>query len=67
MASRQKERSMQGMARELYRLSDGVQREKPGMPEVSTGKGLRSKISKNLEGQAKEAELDLVSSIKGEC
>lgn len=37
------------------------------MPEAGIGKGVRNKISKNLEGHAKEAELDLVSSFKGEC
>lgn len=44
----------------------GVQREKAGVPEVDTGKGVRSQISKSLEGHSQEAEVDLVSILKGE-
>lgn len=36
------------------------------MPEAGPGKGVRSKILKNLEGHAKEAELDLVFIFKGD-
>lgn len=39
-------------------MSDGV---RPGVPEVGTGKGIRSHITKSLEGYAKEAEFELVS------
>lgn len=39
-------------------MFDGV---RPGVPEVGIGKGIRSHITKSLEGYAKEVEFELVS------